>query len=71
VEIKEEFEAMKPQVIELHQPMSPAMTEIQTAIIESMDATLAEVRRGNTNVCQLGFAPLVDTHDLFCVLLVK
>jgi DNA excision repair protein ERCC-4 len=55
VEIKEEFEAMKPQVIELHQPMSPAMTEIQTAIIESMDATLAEVRRGNTNVCQLGY----------------
>ncbi|PLW45058.1 hypothetical protein PCANC_09542 [Puccinia coronata f. sp. avenae] len=50
VEIKEEFEAMKPQVIELHQPMSPAMTEIQTAIIESMDATLAEVRRGNTNL---------------------
>jgi len=41
---------MKPQVIELHQPMSPAMHEIQTAIIESMDATLAEIRRCNTNL---------------------
>ncbi|KAA1127194.1 hypothetical protein PGTUg99_030419 [Puccinia graminis f. sp. tritici] len=41
---------MKPQVIELHQPMSPAMIEIQTAIIECMDATLAEIRRGNTNL---------------------
>ncbi|POV99012.1 hypothetical protein PSHT_13729 [Puccinia striiformis] len=50
VEIKEEFEAMKAKAIELHQPMSPAMTEIQTAIIESMDATLAEIRKGNTNL---------------------
>lgn len=48
VEIKENLEAKKPQVVELHQPMSSAMAEIQTAIIESMDATLVEIRRGNT-----------------------
>ncbi|MBW0466646.1 hypothetical protein O181_006361 [Austropuccinia psidii MF-1] len=50
LEVKRDLEAKKPKVIELHQPLSAAMAEIQTAIIESMDATLAEIRRSNTNL---------------------
>ncbi|WFD32413.1 DNA repair protein RAD16 [Malassezia sp. CBS 17886] len=33
-------------VIELHQPLSPAMAAVQGAIVACLDATLAEIRRG-------------------------
>lgn len=47
-------------MIELHQPMTPAMDEIQTAILECMEATLAEVKRSNTSVRSAwSFSPAV------------
>ncbi|KAG0150955.1 hypothetical protein CROQUDRAFT_37582 [Cronartium quercuum f. sp. fusiforme G11] len=50
VAVRQDLEVRKPKVIELHQPLSPAMSEIQTAIIECIDASLAEIRRANTNL---------------------
>lgn len=40
----------KADVIELHQPLSRSMRNIQTAIIECLDASLSELKRGNANV---------------------
>ncbi|CBQ73585.1 related to RAD1-component of the nucleotide excision repairosome [Sporisorium reilianum SRZ2] len=40
----------KSDVIELHQPLSRSMRNIQTAIIECLDASLSELKRGNANV---------------------
>ncbi|KAJ1023856.1 hypothetical protein NDA13_004690 [Ustilago tritici] len=40
----------KADVIELHQPLSRSMRNIQTAIIECLDASLSELKRGNSNV---------------------
>ncbi|KAN0059816.1 DNA repair protein RAD16 [Thecaphora frezii] len=40
----------KADVIELHQPLSRSMRDIQTAIVECLDATLSELKRGNGNV---------------------
>ncbi|KAI8066812.1 hypothetical protein BC940DRAFT_340698 [Gongronella butleri] len=38
------------EVVELRQPMTPSMDKIQTALIECMEATMAEVRRANNRV---------------------
>lgn len=40
----------KADVIELYQPLTPNMTEIQSAIVECMDATLAELRKSCSGV---------------------
>nr|WJN24991.1 single-stranded DNA endonuclease [Pseudozyma thailandica] len=40
----------KADVIELHQPLNRSMRNIQTAIIECLDASLSELKRGNANV---------------------
>ncbi|KAH9811883.1 DNA repair protein rad16 [Melampsora americana] len=48
--VRKDLEARKPQVIELHQPLSPAMNDIQTSIIECMDASLNQIRRANPNL---------------------
>ena len=40
----------KSDVLTLHQPLSDSMDKIQTAIIECMDATLAELKRSNANI---------------------
>ncbi|GAC95200.1 single-stranded DNA endonuclease [Pseudozyma hubeiensis SY62] len=40
----------KADVIELHQPLTRSMRNIQTAIIECLDASLSELKRGNANV---------------------
>nr|WJN24990.1 single-stranded DNA endonuclease [Pseudozyma pruni] len=40
----------KADVVELHQPLSRSMRNIQTAIIECLDASLSELKRGNANV---------------------
>ena len=37
-------------VIQLHQPLSRSMRAIQTAIVECLDATLGELKRGAGNV---------------------
>lgn len=44
------LEHRKADVIELYQPLSALMSEIQSAIIECMEVTLAELRRSNTNL---------------------
>lgn len=48
--VRKDLEARKPKVIELHQALSPAMNDIQTSIIECMDASLNQIRRANTNL---------------------
>jgi DNA excision repair protein ERCC-4 len=40
----------KADVIELYQPLTRKMSEIQVAIVECMDATLAELRKSCTGV---------------------
>ncbi|KAH0445909.1 hypothetical protein IEQ34_025253 [Dendrobium chrysotoxum] len=40
----------KATVIELHQPLSQAMRRIQNAIVECLDATLGELKRGSGSV---------------------
>lgn len=49
-EVKSDLIERKVDVQELYQPLSPAMREIQTAILECMDATLSEIKRSNTSV---------------------
>ncbi|KAJ9098668.1 hypothetical protein QFC21_004316 [Naganishia friedmannii] len=48
--VHESLEQRRADVIELYQPLSPLMTDIQSAIIECMEATLAELRRSNTTL---------------------
>lgn len=52
-------------VVELHQPLTRSMRNIQTAIIECLDASLAELKRGNANV---GSAPRRLRLDLLTCL---
>ncbi len=55
-QVHESLGRRKADVIELHQPMSPKMAEIQAAILECMEATLGELRRSNTSVSEVCFA---------------
>jgi DNA excision repair protein ERCC-4 len=48
--VHESLGQRKADVIELYQPMTAAMTEIQAAVVECMEATLGELRRSNTQV---------------------
>jgi hypothetical protein len=48
--VHESLGQRRADVIELYQPLSPLMADIQSAIIECMEATLAELRRSNTSV---------------------
>jgi DNA excision repair protein ERCC-4 len=48
--VHESLGQRKADVIELYQPMTGAMTEIQAAVVECMEATLGELRRSNTQV---------------------
>jgi DNA excision repair protein ERCC-4 len=54
-QVQENLERRKADVVELFQPLSPSMDELQTALIECMDATLAEIRRSNTSVRVITF----------------
>ncbi|PWZ00136.1 DNA repair protein [Testicularia cyperi] len=49
-QINRDLDQRKADVIELHQPLSKSMRNIQTAIIECLDASLSELKRGNANV---------------------
>jgi len=40
----------QPDVIELHQPLNRAMLEIQTAIMECLEATLGELKRSSATI---------------------
>ncbi|KAJ9122540.1 hypothetical protein QFC22_001969 [Naganishia vaughanmartiniae] len=48
--VHESLGQRRADVIELYQPLSPLMADIQSAIIECMEATLAELRRSNTSL---------------------
>lgn len=46
-EVSKDLVKRKADVVELHQPLSDSMTDIQTSIIECMEATLSEIKRSN------------------------
>ena len=46
-EVSEELEQKAPEVIELHQSLSPNMAAIQMALVETMDMLLKELRKSN------------------------
>lgn len=54
------------QVLNLWQPMSESMSTIQTSIIECMDATLAELKRSNTVVSEIGVVSLSGEGHRTC-----
>ncbi|KAM0790973.1 hypothetical protein ACM66B_004275 [Microbotryomycetes sp. NB124-2] len=47
-EVDRDLHKRKADVVELYQPLSSAMKEIQTAILECMELTLSEIKRSNT-----------------------
>ncbi|BGP57899.1 DNA repair protein RAD16 [Rhodotorula sphaerocarpa] len=47
-DVNEDLQKRKADVVELYQPLTPAMLDIQTAILECMELTLSEVKRSNT-----------------------
>ncbi|GAA5984360.1 hypothetical protein JCM10908_003314 [Rhodotorula pacifica] len=47
-DVNDDLQKRKADVVELYQPLTPAMLDIQTAILECMELTLAEVKRSNT-----------------------
>lgn len=49
-EVKNDLLERKVDVQELYQPLSQSMRDIQTGIIECMDATLSEIKKSNTKV---------------------
>lgn len=49
-DVNEDLQKRKADVVELYQPLTPAMLDIQTAILECMELTLSEVKRSNTYV---------------------
>lgn len=48
--VQDSLQARKADVVELYQPMSNLMQQIQSAVIECMEATLGELKRSCTNV---------------------
>jgi hypothetical protein len=48
--VQDSLQARKADVVELYQPMSTLMQQIQGAVIECMEATLGELKRSCTNV---------------------
>ncbi|KAI0763850.1 hypothetical protein BD413DRAFT_698917 [Trametes elegans] len=48
VEIKESLDRKTPDIVELHQDMTEAMSEIHHAIVQCMTTTLSELKRANT-----------------------
>lgn len=49
-DVNDDLQRRKADVVELYQPLTPAMLDIQTAILECMELTLSEVKRSNTYV---------------------
>lgn len=46
--IQQDLEKCKADVVELYPSLTKSMKEIQTSIIECMEATLSEITKGNT-----------------------
>ncbi|KAI0029603.1 hypothetical protein K488DRAFT_56035 [Vararia minispora EC-137] len=49
-DVQSSLERRRADVVELHQPMTPAMQEIHTAVVDCMTATLGELKRSNTSL---------------------
>ncbi|EJD34490.1 hypothetical protein AURDEDRAFT_188995 [Auricularia subglabra TFB-10046 SS5] len=49
-EVQQSLERRKADVVELHQPMTEAMTEIHEAIMLCMNATISELKRSNSTL---------------------
>ncbi|KAI0365205.1 hypothetical protein BV20DRAFT_954830 [Pilatotrama ljubarskyi] len=49
-EIKESLDRKTPDIVELHQEMTEAMSEIHHAIVQCMTTTLSELKRANTQL---------------------
>ncbi|CDO72250.1 hypothetical protein BN946_scf184970.g102 [Trametes cinnabarina] len=47
-EIKESLDRKTPDIVELHQDMTEAMSEVHHAIVQCMTTTLSELKRANT-----------------------
>ena len=47
-DIKDSLDRKTPDIVELHQEMTEAMSEIHHAIVQCMSTTLAELKRANT-----------------------
>ena len=58
----------KADVIELYQPLTRKMSEIQVAIVECMDATLAGLRKSCTGVRPAEARSACGAHPLTCLL---
>ena len=52
-EVQDDLSKRQVDVIELHVGLTPNMDELQTSLIECIDATLAELRRSYTTVRSL------------------
>lgn len=50
LDIKASLDLKKPDLVELHQDMTEAMSEIHHAIVQCMTITLSELKRSNTAV---------------------
>ena len=48
--VQAELQKRTADVLELHLPMTPAMRDIQQALLECIELTLNEIRRANTGV---------------------
>lgn len=48
--VVEDLLKRKADIVELYQPLTDNMKDIQTAVIECMEATLSEIKRSNTFV---------------------
>ncbi len=48
--MEKDLKKRQADVIEFYQPLSPSMAEIQTAVLECMEATLSEIKRSNTQL---------------------
>ncbi|KAI5476750.1 DNA repair protein rad16 [Pseudohyphozyma bogoriensis] len=47
-QVCDDFGKRKSDVVEVYQPLSDSMREVQTAVIECMEATLSEIKRSNS-----------------------
>lgn len=52
-EVKNSLERRKADVVELYQELPESMKDIHHAIVQCMTATLAELKRSNTSVCNI------------------
>jgi DNA excision repair protein ERCC-4 len=60
--VEKDLKKRQADVIEFYQPLSPSMAEIQTAVLECMEATLSEIKRSNTSVSQRMYSIPTDAR---------